>query len=294
MKSFYSRKAKFLFILPGFILFTTFVVYSIIPCFIMSLQNHNGAAAVGWVGFDNYARALTTKAFWDAHKNTYLVLAMELLIGIPLSLLLALMLDRAGRVAKAVFRFSALFPVVLSVVVIGKFFSLGIFDTKIGLINTTLNAVGLDSLTRSWLTSPKTSMNCVAAAYVWQYIGMNALLFYTGIKSIPGEFYEAALLDGADFMKASIHITLPLLQDVFKYVLIGATIGTLSMYGIISVMTKGGPGRSSRTVIYEMVNQAFNSHLFGYGCAIAILFLLECLFWAFIINRYVAREPIEY
>lgn len=294
MKSFYSNRAKLVFLLPGFILFTLFVVYSIIPCFIMSLQNHNGAVSMGWVGFDNYITTLKSPAFWEAHKNTYLIVFLELIIGIPSSLILALMLDRAGKVAKAVYRFAALFPIVLSVTVVGKFFVLGIFDTNVGLLNSILKAVGLENLAQSWLSNPDTVVPCIAIAYIWQFIGMNSLLFYTGIRAIPGEFYEAALIDGAGFLKASFHITLPLLQDVFKYVLIGSTIGTLGMYSQVAIMTKGGPGRASRTVLYEMYYQAFETSRFGYGCAIALLFLLECIFWAFIINKYVAREPIEY
>ena len=294
MRNFYTRRAKFLFLLPGFILFTTFVIYSIFPCFVMSLQNHNGVTSLGWVGFKNYAKLLSSKTFWEAHQRTYMVLFLELLVGIPLSLILAMMLEKAGRAAKVIYRFAALFPVVLSVTVVGKFFTLGIFDTKLGLLNGFLNRIGSGNVASSWLSSPKTAMLCIAIAYVWQYIGMNSLLFYTGIKSIPGEFYESALLDGAGFMKASLYITLPLLQDVFKYVLIGATIGTLGMYGMIDVMTGGGPGRASRTVIYEMYYQAFYANHFGVGCAIAILFLLECIVWALLINRFVAREPIEY
>ena len=274
MKSFYSNRSKLVFLLPGFILFTLFVIYSIIPCFIMSLQNHNGAASLGWVGLDNYITTLKSPAFWEAHKNTYLIVALELIIGIPGSLLLALMLDRAGKVAKAVYRFAALFPIVLSVTVVGKFFVLGIFDTNVGLLNSFLEAVGLENLTHSWLSNPDTVVACVAIAYIWQFLGMNSLLFYTGIRAIPGEFYEAALIDGAGFLKASLHITLLLLQDVFKYVLIGATIGTLGMYSQVAIMTDGGPGRASRTVIYEMYYQAFETSRFGYGCAIALLFLL--------------------
>ena len=294
MKGFYSNRAKLVFILPGFILFTLFVVYSIIPAFIMSLQNHNGAASMGWVQFKNYIAVLKMPAFWEAHKNSYLLLAIELLFGITGSLVLALMLDRAGKIASTAFRFSALFPVMLSVTVVGKFFVLGIFDTNLGLVNGILNAVGLEHLTRSWLTDPSTAMICIAIAYVWQYLGMNALLFYTGIRTIPREYFEAALLDGCGFWKASWYITLPLLQDVFKYILIGATIGTLGMYGQVAVMTDGGPGRSSRTVIFEMVFQAFEANRFGMGCAVAILFLIECLFWAIVINKYVAREQIQY
>ena len=294
MKGFYTNRAKFIFILPGFILFTMFVIYSIIPCIVMSLQNHNGAATLGWEGLNNYITALKSEAFWDAHKNTYWLLFLELVIGLPLSLILAFMVEKAGKVAKAVYRFAALFPIVLSVTVVGKFFTFGIFDTNVGLLNTVLRGLGLENLTNSWLSNSKTAMTCIAVTYIWNFLGMNSLLFYTGIRTIPSEFYEAALIDGAGFWKASFKITLPLLQDVFKYVLIGATIGTLGMFGNVAVMTKGGPGRATRTVLYEMYYQAFNTQRFGYGCAIALLFLVECLFWAFLINRFVARKPIEY
>ncbi|MBQ3424745.1 MAG: sugar ABC transporter permease [Clostridia bacterium] len=294
MKSLYTTRSKLVFLLPGLVLFTLFVTYSIIPCLIMSFQNHNGAAALGWVGTQNYANILKSPALWEAHRNTYKLLAIELLLGIPGSLILAMMLDRAGKVAKAIFRFAALFPVVLSVTVVGKFFILGIFDTNVGLLNAALKGLGLGRLARSWLTDPKTVMTCVAVAYLWQYLGMNALLFYTGIRTIPKEFYEAAELDGAGFWKANWYVTLPLLQDVFKFVLIGATIGTLGMYSQVAVMTQGGPGRASRTVIYEMMYQAFDTSRFGVGCAIAILFLVECLFWAVVIQKNVAREPIKY
>ena len=293
MKGFYTKKAKVFFLLPGFILFTLFVIYSIIPCFTMSLQNHNGVTSQGWVGFTNYVTALKSNVFWDAHKRTYLVLALELLIGIPLSLLMALMLDRTNSVVRGIYKFAALFPSVLSVAVIGKMF-LGVFNTEWGIVNTVLRALHLDSLTRSWLSDPKTAIICIGVAYVWQYIGYNSILFYTGIKAVPTEFYEAATLDGANFMQVSVHITIPLLQDILKYVLTGATTGTLGMYGLISVMTAGGPGNKSRTVLYEMYYQAFQSSRFGYGCAIALLFLIECIIWALIINRFVAREQIQY
>lgn len=293
MKNFYSNRAKFVFLLPGFVLFSLFVIYSIIPCFTMSMQDHNGVASMGWVGWNNYKTALTSNVFWSSHIRTYGVLFMELLIGIPLSLLLALMLDRTNKVIRNIYKFAALFPSILSVAVIGKMF-LGIFNTEWGIVNTVLRAVGLDSLTASWLSNPQTAIICIGVAYVWQYIGYNSILFYTGIRSIPPEYYEAATLDGANFLQISRRITIPLLQDILKYVLTGATTGTLGMYGLISVMTAGGPGSSSRTVLYEMYYQAFQSSRFGYGCAIALLFLVECVVWALLINRFVAREQIRY
>lgn len=92
---------------------------------------------------------------------------------------------------------------------------------------------------------------------MWQYLGLNALLFYTGIKAIPKTYYEAAEIDGGGFWVNSFRITIPLLQDVVKYVVLTSTLGSLAMFSYVNVMTSGGPGYVSRTVPYEVYQLAF-------------------------------------
>lgn len=281
------------FVLPAMIVFAVFVLYPIIPELIISFQDNDGFSVKGWVGWDNYNAIFTSPNFRLAHKNTYITVAVAILGGFPISLLLALLMDVTSPRTRNFFKFASVFPAVLSPTVIGRLW-VAIYENDWGVINSLLRAVGLGSWTHAWLGEPKFVMACVAVVFVWQVIGLDALLLYAGIKAIPKTYYEAAQLDGGGFWVNSIHITIPLLQDMIKYVILTLTLGALGMFSYVNVMTLGGPGYSSRTVTYEMYQLAFARSEFGQGCAVAVVFMLECITIALIINRYIAREKIEY
>ncbi len=293
MNKFYTKKGKLLFALPGLLLFSVFVIYPMIPQILISFQSHNGAEALGYVGWNNYTNLFQSNVFGKVHRNTYFIVGCSLLIALPVSLLLALLLERASAGVRTVFKFGALFPSVLSVTVIGKMWA-GIYDADWGMLNSILRGIGMEQLTRSWLTNADTVVPCIAAAFLWQYIGLNCILFYAGIKAIPEQYYEAAIIDGAGFWRASICITIPLLQDIIKYVVIISTLGSMGMYAHILVMTAGGPGDASRSVLYQMYYKAFSMSQFGEGCAIAVIFIIECIIVSIIINKCIAKEPIQY
>jgi len=288
-----SRLAIFIFAFPGLLLFTVFAVYPILPELVISFQQHDGFQSHAWVGLSNYIEVFQSKAFWRANANTFIVVAVSLLIALPISLLLALVIDKQTERTRNFFKFSSVFPAVLSVTVISQMW-VAIYDPQWGLINTLLREVGLDHWTRQWLTDPKIVIFCIAFTFLWQYIGLNTLLFYAGIKSIPGHYYEAAQIDGAGFWEASRSITLPLLKDVTKYVLIISTLGSMGMFAHVRVMTAGGPGDASRTIMYQMYYTAFSTSEFGVGSAIAIIFIIECLIITFFINKFTANERIEF
>jgi ABC-type sugar transport system permease subunit len=209
-------------------------------------------------------------------------------------LLFALLMDyEKNKFVKNLFKIGAVFPAIISVVVIAQMW-VAIYDPNWGLINSFLKAIGLGSLASSWLTDKSTVVICISIAYLWQYIGLNTLILYTGIKSIPHTYYEAAKLDGAGFWKANFHITIPLLSDVLQYVLILSTLGSMAQFAHIRVMTAGGPGFSSRSMIYEMYYNAFSRSDFGAGSAVAVLFIIQCLIVTFIINKLLHKEAIQY
>lgn len=281
------------FILPALLLFCTFVVYPLIPEIIISFQKDDGFVNQGFVGFKNYAAVLSSKNFWNIHKNTYLVAALSLLVALPISMLFALLMDAARPAVRNFFKFFAVFPAVLSHAVIGRLW-IAIYNNDWGIINSLLRAVGLESWTRVWLANENTVMFAIAVAFLWQYLGLNALQFYAGIKAIPKTYYEAAQIDGGGFFINSIKITIPLLQDMVKYVVLTSTLGSLGMFSYVTVMTSGGPGVISRTVTYEIYNLAFSKSNFGAACALSVIFLIQCILIATIINKRIAREVIEY
>ena len=288
-----SKLAIFIFAFPALLLFTAFVIYPIIPEISISFQKNDGFKNMGYVGFSNYLTVFGDPAFWRSNLNTFIIVIISTFIGLPVSLFLALIMDRLGEPVKRFFKGSSVLPAVLSVTVIAQMW-IAIYDPMWGLIDSILRAMKLDSLALAWLSDERTVVLAIAAAFLWQYVGLNALLFYTGIKAIPETYYEASLIDGAGFIKTSLKITIPLLQDVTKYLLVLSVLGCMSQFAHVRIMTAGGPGDVSRTVIYQLFFKAFSASDFGQGCAIAVLFIFECLLLTFVINKFVAREKIEF
>lgn len=294
MNKYFSTKTSiFVFAAPALLLFTVFCVYPLLPQFWMSLHNHDGFRNLGFVGLDNYRDAFASSSFWRAHRNTYLIVGISVLLGLPLSMILALIMDSQTPKLRRFFKSSAMFPAILSVTVVAQIW-VAFYEPNWGLFNGILKAVGLESWTRSWLTDQRTVMASLGLTFLWQYIGLNAMLLYTGIKTIPKQYYEAALIDGANFAQVSLRVTIPLLQYVINYVVILSVLGSMAFYSHVRVMTSGGPGDLSRTVVYQMYYTAFETSQFGKGTAIAVLFVLECLVISFLIQRFVAREKLEF
>ncbi len=294
MNKFYGNKlAIFIFAFPALLLFTAFVIYPLIPELIISFQKNDGFKSLGYVGFENYMNVLKDATFWKSNLNTFIMVIISTCIGLPISLLLALIMDRQGEKVRRFFKASSVFPAILSVTVIAQMW-IAIYEPQWGLINSILRGIGLEGLALEWLSDERTVIFAITAAFLWQYIGLNALLFYTGIKAIPNTYYEAAVIDGAGFLKTSVKITIPLLQDVSKYVLVLSVLGCMSQFAHVRIMTAGGPGDVSRTVIYQLFFKAFSASDFGQGCAIAIIFVLECLVLTILINKFVAKEKIEF
>lgn len=294
MKDYFSNKmAIFIFAFPALFLFTIFVIFPIFPEILISFQKNDGFRNMGYIGFENYTNVLQDKTFWRANYNTIVIVILSTFVGLPISLIFALTMDRLSEPMKRFFKASSVFPAVLSVTVIAQMW-IAIYEPMWGLLNTVLRTFHLDNLALAWLSDSRTVVLAISVAFLWQYLGLNALLFYTGIKAIPKTYYEAAIIDGAGFIRTSIKITIPLLQDVTKYLLVLSILGSMSQFSHVRIMTGGGPGDFSRTVIYQLYYKAFSASDFGQGCAIAIIFIIECLILTFIINRFVAREKIEF
>ncbi len=294
MRKFYSnRLAIFIFAAPTLILFTMFVVYPIFPQIFISFWKHNGIQPVRYIGTANYTDILKLPEFWESLKNTFLLVLYNLFIGLPISLILALMLDHMSGGVRRFFKTASFIPAVLSVTVIAQMW-IAVYQPRWGVLNSVLRALNLDNLAVPWLSNLKTVMPAIGFAFLWQYIGLNMVLFYTGIKSIPKSYYEAALMDGATNFQTNVRIVIPLLQDVIKFLLIISIMGSMRQFEHVRIMTGGGPGSASRTIIYELYYVAFSTSEFGKGAALAVIFIILCLAINIGINNTVAKEKIEF
>jgi multiple sugar transport system permease protein/raffinose/stachyose/melibiose transport system permease protein len=294
MKKAIQGKAAFLvFAFPGLLLYTVLVIYPLIPEIVIGFQNHNGVVSKGYVGLKNYQWVFTHPRFLISQWNTITLAVLSTLGGLPLSLVLAILLDGQGSSVRQFFKTTSFIPAVLAVTVIAQMWK-GMLNNDWGLINQLLRFLGLEQFARSWLADPNFALPSVAFAFLWQYIGFNMVLFYAGIKAIPKTYFEAALIDGAGPVKSTIKITIPLLQDIIKFVLVISIMGCLGQFVHVRLMTGGGPGDRTWTVMYFFFQTAFMDHDFGRGCAVAAVFLIECVVISRLIDRLVARERIEF
>ena len=287
MQKLYSNKLYIaVFVLPAFL---AFVCIGIIPLFITGyygLFDYDGIGEKTFLGLQNYINLFTNDPeFIKAILNSFILAAASLFIQLPLSFILAVILSK-GVKGEGFFRTIYFVPVVISSMVIGQLF-IRIFNSE-GLFNGILGLFGIHT-TQAWLADPSTAFFATVIPAVWQSIGYHMLIMYAGIKNISPDYYEAARIDGATGVKATMKITLPLLAPVIKMCVTFALVGSLRAFDLIYVMTGGGPNHASEVPATLMYSNLFTKGIYGYGSAQAFFIVFECLLFSLIINRIFKR-----
>lgn len=292
-KALSNKKMILLFILPALTVFFVFTIYPLLPTIYNSFHNYNGIKTGEFVGLKNYIRNLNDASFKLSVKNTATVMLTQLLVFGPLSLLAALVINRQTPWLRTLFKICSFIPSVLNVTVICLMWKM-VFQSDWGLVDSALKALGLEQLIRVWFSDPKTAIWVITIVYLWQFFDFNMILFYSGIKAIPQSCLEAAYLDGATPAQRDWYVILPLMKETIKFVVILCTTGCMAMFAQVQVLTNGGPGDMTRTVVYNLYYRAFILDDFGGASAIAVMYALFGLVMFLLINRFVARERVEY
>ncbi|SIR75976.1 carbohydrate ABC transporter membrane protein 1, CUT1 family [Haladaptatus litoreus] len=258
-------------VLPKVVLFAAILLVPFLGAFYISLHEWAPLAqSHPFVGLDNYVRLFNDPIFWNAIINTAGYSFALLVIDVPIALGLALLLNMNLRGTK--FYSGAIFlPVVTSWVVVSLIWS-WLYNPEYGLLNTALGAIGLPQL--SWLQSSDTALASIALMSIWKHIGFNMVIFLAGLKGIPDDFYEAAIVDGANRWERFRYITLPLLKPTTFFVVVVTLIFSFRVYTQVYVMTQGGPVRSTYTIVYYFWQTGFQQFEMGYASAIAVVLFL--------------------
>lgn len=277
-------------LLPALLLYTVFAIVPILQSFYYSLMEWNGFTEMKFVGFDNFIRLFGEPLFWNSAKNNLYVVAASVAGQVPLALVIALLLNRKLKGAK-LFRTIGFLPVVLSTVVISLTWSL-IYNTKNGLVNELLRAVGLDALTQNWLGDTKWSMAAVCITVIWQFVGLYMIIFLAALQNIPEEILEAARMDGASEWTATWKITIPMIWDTIIVAIILCISGSLRTFDLIYVMTHGGPSHSTEVMALYMFNETFSKLQYGYGSAVSVVIFFFSLLLIFIVTKAFGRKMV--
>lgn len=292
-KIFSNKRYIYIFILPAFIVFAVTFLIPIVQTLYSSFFRWDGITEMKFIGIDNYVNALTKDdIFWSSVFNTFLMVALSLVIQLPLSFFFAYILNTKVKGATK-FRKIYFIPCVLSTTIISLMWT-KIYEPNTGLLNDLLRVIGLEGLQREWLSDPDLALISVFITITWQFIGYHMLIMYAGLKNIPKTYYEAAEIDGAGNLRMIWNITLPLMSNVLKVDIVLAVIGSLKVFDNVYIMTGGGPYNSSITLAIWMYKKAFSMMQYGYGSTLAILLIIECLVVTFIINKLMGKETIQY
>jgi raffinose/stachyose/melibiose transport system permease protein len=287
-----DKKAIFLFVFPTFLIFAVIVLLPILYSVGYSLQKWDGISNGQFIGLNNYKDLFVnnTDGFVTSVGNSCILALLSVFIQLPISLLLALVLAR-GIKGEKTFRTIYFIPVILSTVVIGQLW-MKIYNPDYGLLNIVLTDIGLKSLTNAWLGTTSTALGAVFVPILWQYVGYHMLLMYASAKSISTDIYEAAKIDGAGEARIAFKISIPLMKPIIKVCVVFAVIGSFKSFDLIYVLTNGGPLHASEVPTTLMYTTIFSKYQYGYGSAMAIFIIAECLICTGIIQKLFGKENV--
>lgn len=264
------ERLALLFVLPALALVTIFRIVPLIWGLGYSFTDYNGIAEPSFIGLANYAELARDPAFLDSLVNM-LILIATLPIWIALPLVLAILIHQGvpgGKLFRAVY----FFPAVLSSVIVGAIFNVLLrYD---GSFNAMLKALGFSAV--DWLGNSSTALFSLIAVQLWATFGMSLLIFLAGLSTVPSDMLEAAKLDGAKLLQTWWYIVIPSLKPIIEFAAVVTTIGMLtSMFGLIYVLTAGGPGTSTTLPEFLIWLEQGKMNRPGYASAISmVLFLM--------------------
>ena len=283
-----------LFILPGMLLFGTFIVGPMLYSFRISFYDWkiiNPADSI-WVGVDNYTQAIANPIFRRAALNTLAYALITVPGQMIIGLIVAVLLNQEIR-NRAFFRVIYYLPVITSWVIVSLLFEY-MFSGQAGLVNyifrDLLHVIDKNIL---WLADPILTFVPIHLLGIWKGIGWTAIIFLAGLQAIPQHLYEAAEVDGANPIQRFFNITLPLLRPTSLFLMVVLTIGALNAYISNLLITNGGdPLDLTHFVLTLMYDATFNRLNFGYGSAISYL-LTMIVFVISIVQLRLLRQKVD-
>ncbi|WP_310604171.1 carbohydrate ABC transporter permease [Anaerosporobacter sp.] len=278
-----KKRAKFQkytcgFIAPAFILYTLFIIIPTIASVYYSFTSWDGISpVVKFIGLDNYKEIFTSARFGNALKNTVILTIFISLLENAFALGLALLVDKI-RIGKNFFRSAFYIPVLISGIVSGFIWKI-MYNYNFGAINTILDNIGMGGLKQDWLGNSKFTLVMVGIVMVWKGAGYYMIIYLASLQSVSTDVIEASQIDGANAIQRFRTIIIPLISGAFTINLTLSLINGLKVFDQINVMTDGGPGFTTETLVYLLYKVGFNEGRQGFGTAVgmALLFIIVIL-----------------
>jgi raffinose/stachyose/melibiose transport system permease protein len=278
-----------LFIAPGLAVYLIFMVYPFLNTIYLSLTNWNGVDPdKDFIGLANYTRMLGDGVALKAFSNNVIWVIIGTIAPVAIGLFQALLVWTSGH-GTLFFRTIFFLPFILPLVVVGLVWQ-WIYNPLFGIINTALDSVGLEGLSRGWLADPHTALYAVLIAAIWGASGFCFLILHASLQNVDMSTVEASMIDGANWFQRAWNIIIPQIAPQLTMVTTVTLIGGFSVFDLIFVMTGAGPGHASEVLATYTYKAAFQQNEAGYGSALAMLITALSLVSAVIFVRLRERQ----
>ena len=280
------------FIAPALILYVLFIIVPTVSSVYYSFTSWDGISPdVKFIGLANYKEIFTSARFGNALKNTIILPVFISVLENAFALALAVLVDNI-RWGKNFFRSAFYIPVLISGIVSGFIWKI-MYNYNFGAINSILTQIGLGDFRQDWLGNTALTLIMIGVVLVWKGAGYYMIIYLASLQSVSTDVIEAAEIDGASPWQRFRMITIPLISGAFTINFTLSLINGLKVFDQINVMTDGGPGFTSETLVYLLYKVGFTEGRQGFGTAVGIMLLFIIIILNTIQQKFLRSREVQ-
>lgn len=277
MNSTIMKKSLYLFLLPALVFYLLFWIFPIFQIFHYSITDYNGyAEAYKYVGMKNFTDLAKEGVLVSSISNTLIYTLLVVVLGNIISLVLAFVLNMKIR-GKGFYRSIAYIPTLFSAIVVGFIWSY-IYAPDNGLLATFFKMIGLNGENLNLLGKASSALYSIVIVDIWKNIGTTTIIYLAGLQTVPNELIEAGKIDGCNGWQLTRFVRLPLLAASITINVALTIINGLKAFDYPFIMTNGGPGKATNTIIFKLYKYAFNEQQFGKASALGVVAFVIIVF----------------
>lgn len=277
--------------LPAVMLFGLFFIYPLLRGIGLSFTDWDGISPPRFIGLRNFVDFFNDARALHDVKNTVLFALGSAPLLNAFGLLYALLLDRDFR-GRGFVRAAVYLPAVISPLIMGYVWYF-ILQPERGFLFRLLDSLSIQLSSTNWLAGANTALAVLVLVNVWQYVGMTMVVYLAGLQSIPVQLFEAARIDGADYLGMLRYVTIPLLAPAIKINVVTNIIGSLAVFEVIMALTEGGPGYSTESLSIYIMRMCYGNFT-GYSTAVAIILFFIILAPIVAYLRFARSREVEF
>lgn len=287
----FSNK-MYVFLIPALAFFLIFWIYPVLQLFYYSVTNFNGINYdFDFVGMKNFVKVLDNGTLTNSMKNTLIYAVFTVILSNIIGLAIAMILNTRIRF-KGLFRTCAYFPALFSAIVVGFIWSY-VYMPGSGMIGSLMNIIGLNGDAFNPLGDYKTALYAIAIVEVWKGFGTTMIIYLAGLQTVDESLLEAGRIDGCTEWQLIKKIKLPLISSTITINVILSVIAGLKAFDYSFIMTNGGPGKSTKTLMFQVYETAFTDMKMGRASAFSVLSFAFIIVITVVMLLYMNKREVE-